>query len=68
MDRPGAITATEILIETIEKIDEKAISKVIVLAFDIHGNPIGFLSNIGDRTQRLGLLELGKLAMIQDKD
>jgi hypothetical protein len=69
MDRPeGAVTATEILVETIENIDSRGISKVIVLCFDSKGNPVGWLSNIGDRTQRLGLLEFGKYNMMQDEE
>jgi hypothetical protein len=62
------VTATEILVEAIESLSTKGISKVIVLAFDNNSNPIGWLSNIGDRASRLGHLELGKAAMIQDKD
>jgi hypothetical protein len=69
MDRPqGAITATEILIEAVENIDARGISHVIVLAFDSKGSPIGWLSNIGERTQRLGMLEMGKHAMLQDNE
>jgi hypothetical protein len=69
MDRPqGATTATEILVEAIENIDPRGISHVIVLAFDSHGNPIGWLSNIGERTSRIGMLEIGKLAMLQDNE
>lgn len=69
MIRPeGVRTVTDILVEAIENIDKQAISKVVVLAFDSHGNPVGWLSNVGDRTQRVGLIEIGKLAMLQDGD
>lgn len=69
MIRPeGARTVTDILVEAIENIDKQAISKVVVLAFDLQGNPVGWLSNVGDRTQRVGLIEIGKLAMLQDGD
>jgi len=69
MDRSeGAVTATEVLIEAIENVDQRGISRIIVLAFDIHGNPVGWLSNIAEYTQRIGLLEIGKQAMISDKE
>jgi hypothetical protein len=65
MDRPeGAVTATEILIETLENIDQRGISKVLVFCFDNYGNAIGWLSNVGGHIERLGLMEIGKQAMI----
>lgn len=69
MERPEAPTsATEILVEAVENIEPRGISFVVVFCFDKHGRPVGWLSNVGEHTQRLGLIEIGKVAMMQDKD
>jgi predicted acetyltransferase len=66
MDRPdGAVTATEILIEALENIDQRGISKVLVFCYDYNGFPVGWLSNVGGFVERLGLVEMGKQAMIE---
>lgn len=66
MDRAeGAVTATEILIEAVENIDTRGISKVIVLCFDSDGYPLGWLSNVGNHVERLGLMTLGHQAIME---
>jgi len=56
----------DILIEALEAIKERGIDRVMILCFKENGAPVGYLTNIADEHQRLGLLERMKHLMLQE--
>lgn len=69
MDVPeGQQSSSDILIESLEAVSERGISRVIVMCFDNHGNPIGWLTNINDPLQLMGLIEYMKQAILEDEE
>lgn len=67
MDVPeGQAGCAEILIEAIEALQERGIDRVLVLCFKENGAPVGYLTNIKDEHQRLGLLERMKHLMLTE--
>lgn len=56
----------DILIEAIEAIKERGIDRVMILCYREDGSPVGYLTNIKDEHQRLGLLERMKHLMLQE--
>ncbi len=69
MDVPqGLQSSSDILVEALEEIQPRGITRVIVMCFDDHGNPVGWLSNVSDKFQRFGLIEVMKQNMHTDED
>lgn len=56
----------DILIEAIEAVQARGIDRVMILCFKENGAPVGYLTNIADEHQRLGLLERMKNLMLQE--
>lgn len=56
----GQQSCIDILIETIETVAEKGIARLIIFCYDAKGKPVGFISNVADPIQRLGLIEVIK--------